>query len=62
MNRRQLLSSGLAAGAAVAFAPRVHAQAFSIPDQHRRILDVAQREMERVRSHLWRTDVVGVAD
>lgn len=62
MNRRQLLSSGIAAGAAVVFAPRVHAQAFSIPDQHRRILDVAQREMERVRSHLWRTDVVGVAD
>ena len=29
---------------------------------HRRILEVARRERDRVASSLWRTDIVGVAD
>jgi hypothetical protein len=48
---------------AVALAPRrVFAQAWSISDQHRRVLATAREQLERVRPQLWRTDVVGVAD
>jgi len=51
------------AGAAALAAPtRVFAQAYSISDQHRRILAIAKDQLERVRPLLWRTDVVGVAD
>ncbi|HVR90477.1 MAG TPA: murein L,D-transpeptidase catalytic domain family protein [Novosphingobium sp.] len=67
MKRRDLLTGGLAAGAALAVAPRALAQAafaqpFSITQQQRRILAVAKEQMERNRARLWRTDLVGVAD
>lgn len=62
MDRRQILTGGLAAGAFTALAGRVHAQAWSISDQHRKVLDVAREQMERNRAALWRTDIVGVAD
>lgn len=64
LDRRALLRSGgmLAAGLAVARAPRVFAQADPVSERHRRILAVAKREMERNRARLWRTDLVGVAD
>lgn len=62
MKRRELLTGGLAAGAALALPARGFAQASSISTQHRKILDLAKLEMERVRGQLWRTDVVAVAD
>ena len=62
MKRRELLTGGLAAGAALALPARVLAQASSISTQHRKILDLAKLEMERVRGQLWRTDLVAVAD
>ena len=62
MKRRELLTGGLAAGAALALPARGFAQAFAISTQHRKILDLAKLEMERVRGQLWRTDVVAVAD
>jgi hypothetical protein len=64
VDRRGLLKMGAAAGVAlVASAPgKVFAQGYSITQQHRRILDVAQQQMERMRPKLWRTDIVGVAD
>lgn len=62
MNRRELLTTSLVAGAALAAAPtRVFAQAGPDP-RTRRLLEVAQREVERAGSALWRRDVVGVAD
>ncbi|WP_068071110.1 murein L,D-transpeptidase catalytic domain-containing protein [Novosphingobium lentum] len=66
-DRRTLLKTGIAGGATVAgiaaLAPaRAFAQPFTVPEQHRRILDVAKTQMERMRAKLWRTDVVGVAD
>ena len=61
MKRRELLTGGLAAGAALALPARGFAQAFAISTQHRKILDLAKLEMERVRGQLWRTDVVAVA-
>jgi hypothetical protein len=62
IDRRRLLSGAMGATGAVALGPRVFAQAFSPDHQHRKILEVARREMARVRGQLWRADVVGVAD
>lgn len=65
MNRRDLITSTLAAGAALA-APvgtsaRVFAQAApSLRD--RRLLEIATREAARAGSALWNRDVVGIAD
>lgn len=61
IDRRRVLG-GIVATAGAATTPRVFAQAFSPSEQHRRILEIAQREVERNRTRLWRTDLVGVAD
>ena len=59
---------GVAGGAAALALPslassgRAFAQPYTIPEQHRRILDVARREVERAGSALWRRDIAGVAD
>ena len=42
--------------------PSVFAQAFSPDQQYRKILEIAQREVARVRGQVWRADLVGVAD
>ena len=61
MNRRQLLASSLAAGAALAAPARVFAA--PAPDMRtRRLLEIAQREMARAGASLWRRDLVGIAD
>ncbi|MDE1467198.1 murein L,D-transpeptidase catalytic domain-containing protein [Aurantiacibacter sp. D1-12] len=61
MNRRQLLTSGIAASAAIATPTRVFAQAG--PDARtRRLLEIARREVERNAAALWHSDVVGIAD
>ena len=62
VNRRGLLAGAAATVVAAAAPGRVFAQPYSVPEQKRRILAVAKEQMERVRSVLWRTDIVGVAD
>lgn len=62
VNRRGLLVGAAATVVAAAAPGRVFAQPYSVPEQNRRILAVAKEQMERVRSVLWRTDIVGVAD
>lgn len=62
LDRRNMLKGAGFAAAVAACPVRVFAQAYSITDQHRRILGVAKLQLERVRNQLWRTDVVGVAD
>jgi len=62
LNRRTVLKGAGAAGAALVAAPRAFAQPYTISEQHRRILDVARREVERAGSALWRRDIAGVAD
>ena len=61
LNRRGLLKGAGAAALALPGA-RVFAQPYSIPEQNRRILDVAKREVARAGSVLWRQDMAGVAD
>lgn len=66
MDRRSLLTGAVATGALAAVPTRVFAQLpaapFTLTDQHRKILAVAKDQLERNRAHLWRTDVVAVAD
>ncbi len=62
VNRRGLITGAAATVVAAALPARVFAQPYSVPEQNRRILAVAKEQMERVRSVLWRTDIVGVAD
>ena len=62
VDRRTALKRAAAGVAALAIPARVFAQPFSIPEQHRRILDVAKREVERAGSVLWRRDIAGIAD
>jgi hypothetical protein len=62
LNRRNFLGAAAGLGAAAALPARLAAQPFSIPEQHRRILDVAKREIERAGPVLWRRDIAGVAD
>ncbi len=61
MDRRTALA-GIAAGALTALPNRLFAQPFTISEQHRKILALAKDQLERNRAHLWRTDMVGVAD
>lgn len=62
VNRRGLIAGAAASAVAAALPARVFAQPYSVPEQKRRILAVAKEQMERVRSVLWRTDIVGIAD
>ena len=62
VDRRTVLTRVAAGAAAFALPARVFAQPFTIPEQHRRILDVARREVDRAGSVLWRKDIAGVAD
>ena len=52
----------IAAGTALAAPARLFAQAWSIPEQHRKVLEIAKEQLERNRARVWRTDMVGVAD
>ena len=67
VDRRTALTR-VAAGAAALALPsfassgRAFAQPYTIPEQQRRILDVARREVERAGSALWRRDMAGIAD
>jgi hypothetical protein len=63
LDRRAFLGAAAACGGALALAPlSVFAQPSPVSPQHRRILEVARREVERSRGVLWRTDIAGVAD
>ena len=62
VDRRTALKRAALGAAALAVPARVFAQPYSISEQHRRILEVAKREVERAGSALWRRDIAGVAD
>jgi hypothetical protein len=62
LKRRGFLGAAIASGTAVALPTRAVAQPWGIAEPHRRILDVARREVARAGSALWRTDIAGIAD
>ena len=62
LNRRRFLGAAAAAAGTAVLPGRVFAQPYAMSEQHRRILDVARREVARVAPVLWRRDIVGIAD
>lgn len=70
LERRTVLKAGLGAGIALTLPARVlaaetatvAASASPATPYERRILDVAAKQVQRVGSAVWRTDIVGIAD
>ena len=62
LDRRGFLGAAAAAAGAFALPARAFAQPFAATEQHRRILDVARREVGRVGAVLWRRDIAAIAD
>ena len=62
MNRRDLLKTTLAAGAALALPTRVAAQAAKGSARDRALFKIARDEIERAGEAIWKKDIVGVAD
>ncbi len=65
MKRRDLLKTGLVAGAALA-APSLPATLAAQPikgsARDRKLFDIAQRELNRAGAAIWKRDIVGIAD
>ena len=61
-DRRTALKRAAVGAAALVVPARVFAQPYTVPEQHRRILDVARREVDRAGGALWRRDIAGIAD
>ena len=62
MNRRTLLKSGIAAGAALALPPRVFAQVNPVAGRDRKLITIAREELARAGAGVWRRDIVAIAD
>ncbi|TNE33852.1 MAG: twin-arginine translocation pathway signal [Alphaproteobacteria bacterium] len=62
MNRRDLLKTGLVAGAALALPTRVFATPQVGSPRDRRLFEIAKRELDRAGDAIWKRDIVGIAD
>jgi hypothetical protein len=62
MKRRDLIKAGLAAGAMAALPLRAAAQAGGPSARDRKLFELVRSELARMGSHVWRSDIVGVAD
>lgn len=62
MKRRDVLKSGLAAGALAALPARAFATARAESARDHVLFDIAKRELERAGDVIWRKDIVGIAD
>ena len=62
MNRRDLLKSSLAAGAALTLPGRVSAQVNPTASRDAQLFAIAREQMARMGDVLWKKDIVGIAD
>ena len=65
MKRRDLIKTGLAAGAAIALPglpAKLAAQPRAGSPRDRVLLETAKRELDRAGDAIWRRDIVGIAD
>ncbi|MAW91032.1 MAG: twin-arginine translocation pathway signal [Altererythrobacter sp.] len=62
MNRRDLLKSSLAAGAALTLPVRVSAQVNPTASRDAQLFAIAREQLARVGDVLWKKDIVGIAD
>ena len=62
MNRRELLKSGLAAGAAISLPSTIAAQPQKGSERDRKLFALAKRELDKAGGVIWKRDIVGIAD
>ena len=62
MNRRDLLKSSLAAGAAITLPGRVSAQVNPTASRDAQLFAIAREQLARAGDVLWKKDIVGIAD
>ena len=62
MNRRDLLKTTLAAGAALSLPARLAAQPAKGSARDRALFKIARDELERAGDAIWKRDIVGIAD
>jgi len=62
MNRRDLIKSTIAAGAALSLPATLAAQPRAGSPRDRVLFDIAKRELDRAGDTIWRRDIVGIAD
>ncbi|PEQ14532.1 twin-arginine translocation pathway signal [Novosphingobium sp. PC22D] len=62
IRRRDVLTGGMLGAAALSLPNRVFAAASALTPYERRVFEVAKSQQERVAQHLWRNDLVGIAD
>ena len=62
MNRRDLIKSGLAAGAACALPARVFAQVNPTARRDAQLIAIAREQLARVGEVIWKKDIVGISD
>lgn len=62
MKRRDLLKTGLVAGAALALPARVFAAPQAGSKRDRALFELAKRELDRAGDAIWKRDIVGIAD
>ena len=62
MNRRNLLKTGLAAGAALTLPGRLAAQPMAGSARDRKLFALAKEQLDKAGDVVWMRDVVGIAD
>ncbi|MEP3050616.1 MAG: murein L,D-transpeptidase catalytic domain-containing protein [Erythrobacter sp.] len=62
MKRRDLIKTGLAAGAALSLPAKIAAAPARGSARDRKLFEIANRELDRAGSAIWKRDIVGIAD
>jgi len=62
MKRRDLIKTGLAAGASLALPARIAAAPLKGTERDRKLFEIAKRELDRAGDVIWKKDIVGIAD
>ena len=62
MQRRDLIKTTLAAGAALALPARISAAPIKGSETDRKLFAIAKRELDRAGEVIWKRDIVGIAD
>ncbi|MCK0127293.1 murein L,D-transpeptidase catalytic domain-containing protein [Erythrobacter sp. F6033] len=62
MNRRDLLKTGIVAGAAATLPATIAAAPRAGSERNRKLFALAKRELDRAGDVIWKKDIVGIAD
>jgi len=62
MKRRELIKTGLVAGAALTLPAKIAATPLKGSERDRKLFAIAKRELDRAGDVIWKKDIVGIAD